>query len=59
MVHMPGHIFFRPGDSRAKESFAASMKADEQYMKAQHVKGRRLKLRAQLDVRHREPPGSR
>jgi hypothetical protein len=41
MVHMPGHIFFRPGDSRAKESFAASMKADEQYMKAQHVKGRR------------------
>jgi tetratricopeptide (TPR) repeat protein len=38
MVHMPGHIFFRTGDyARAKESFAASMKADEQYMKAQHV----------------------
>lgn len=38
MVHMPGHIFFRIGDyARAKESFAASMKADEQYMQAQHV----------------------
>jgi hypothetical protein len=38
MVHMPGHIFYRTGDySRAKESFAASMKADEQYMQAQHV----------------------
>ena len=39
MVHMPGHIFFRVGDyERAKESFAASMIADEQYMQAQHVK---------------------
>jgi hypothetical protein len=38
MVHMPGHIFYRTGDyARAKESFAASMKADEQYMRAQHV----------------------
>jgi tetratricopeptide (TPR) repeat protein len=38
MVHMPGHIFYRTGDyARAKESFAASMKADEQYMQAQHV----------------------
>jgi len=38
MVHMPGHIFYRTGDyDRAKESFAASMKADEQYMQAQHV----------------------
>jgi tetratricopeptide (TPR) repeat protein len=38
MVHMPGHIFYRTGDyTRAKESFAASMKADEQYMQAQHV----------------------
>ena len=28
MVHMPGHIFYRVGDyDRAKESFAASMKA--------------------------------
>ena len=38
MVHMPGHIFYRTGDyGRAKESFAASRKADEQYMQAQHV----------------------
>jgi tetratricopeptide (TPR) repeat protein len=38
MVHMPGHIFYRTGDyARAKESFAASMKADEQYMLEQHV----------------------
>jgi hypothetical protein len=38
MVHMPGHIFYRTGDyTHAKESFAASMKADEQYMQAQHV----------------------
>jgi tetratricopeptide (TPR) repeat protein len=38
MVHMPGHIFYRTGDyARAKESFAASMRADEQYMQAQHV----------------------
>jgi len=38
MVHMPGHIFYRMGDyARAKESFAASMKVDEQYMQTQHV----------------------
>ena len=38
MVHMPGHIFYRTGDYvRAKGSFAASTKADEQYMQAQHV----------------------
>jgi tetratricopeptide (TPR) repeat protein len=38
MVHMPGHIFYRTGDyARAQESFAASMKVDEQYMQAQHV----------------------
>jgi tetratricopeptide (TPR) repeat protein len=38
MVHMPGHIFYRTGDyARAKESFAASMQADELYMQAQHV----------------------
>jgi len=38
MVHMPGHIFYRTGDyARAKESFAASMTADEQYMQAQQV----------------------
>jgi hypothetical protein len=38
MVHMPGHIFYRTGDyASAKKSFAASMKADEQYMQSQHV----------------------
>ncbi|HEY6185274.1 MAG TPA: hypothetical protein VIW67_23750, partial [Terriglobales bacterium] len=38
MVHMPGHIFYRTGDyAHAKESFAASTTADEQYMQAQHV----------------------
>jgi hypothetical protein len=38
MVHMPGHIFYRTGDyTRAKDSFSASMKADEQYMLTQHV----------------------
>jgi hypothetical protein len=38
MVHMPGHIFYRTGDyAHAKESFAASMQADEQYMQTQHV----------------------
>jgi len=38
MIHMPGHIFYRTGDyARAKESFAASMTADEQYMQAQQV----------------------
>ncbi len=38
MVHMPGHIFYRLGDyARAKESFAASMKVDEQYMQTQRV----------------------
>ncbi len=38
MVHMPGHIFYRTGDyAHAKESFAASTIADEQYMQTQHV----------------------
>src|SRR5277367_2975845 len=38
MVHMPGHIFYRTGDyTRAKESFAASILADEHYMQSQHV----------------------
>jgi len=37
-VHMPGHIFYRTGDyASAKQSFAASMKADEEYMEAQRV----------------------
>jgi tetratricopeptide (TPR) repeat protein len=38
MVHMPGHIYYRTGDyARARQSFAASMRADEQYMQGQHV----------------------
>jgi tetratricopeptide (TPR) repeat protein len=38
MVHMPGHIFYRIGDyARAKESFIASMQADEHYMESQHI----------------------
>ncbi|MGC1314280.1 MAG: hypothetical protein WA857_18725 [Candidatus Acidiferrum sp.] len=38
MVHMPGHIFYRVGDyAHAKQAFAASMQADESYMRAQHV----------------------
>jgi tetratricopeptide (TPR) repeat protein len=38
MVHMPGHIFYRTGDyASAKESFAASIQADEHYMQAQQV----------------------
>jgi tetratricopeptide (TPR) repeat protein len=38
MVHMPGHIFFRLGDyARAESAFAASMQADERYMREQHV----------------------
>lgn len=38
MVHMPGHIFYRLGDyARAQESFTASTKADEQYMRDQKV----------------------
>jgi tetratricopeptide (TPR) repeat protein len=38
MVHMPGHIFYRTGDyARAKEAFAASIQADENYMQAQRV----------------------
>jgi hypothetical protein len=38
MVHMPGHIFYRTGDYvRAGVAFAASMQADEQYMRSQNV----------------------
>ena len=38
MVHMPGHIFYRTGDyESARTSFAASMLADEAYMRDQHV----------------------
>src|SRR5215472_3021903 len=38
MVHMPGHIYFRIGDyARAAEAFAASLAADERYMREQHI----------------------
>ncbi len=38
MVHMPGHIYFRVGDYvQAEHWFAASMTADETYMRTQHV----------------------
>jgi tetratricopeptide (TPR) repeat protein len=38
MVHMPGHIYYRLGDyPRAEEAFDLSMRADETYMRAQHV----------------------
>ena len=38
MVHMPGHIFYRTGDyASAQQSFAASTKADEQYMQNQKI----------------------
>ena len=38
MVHMPGHIYFRVGDyPQAEHWFAASMAADETYMRDQHV----------------------
>lgn len=38
MVHMPGHIYFRVGEyAQAERWFAASMTADETYMRDQHV----------------------
>ncbi len=38
MVHMPGHIFYRTGDySRAQTSFDASARADEGYIRQQHI----------------------
>jgi hypothetical protein len=38
MVHMPGHIFYRTGDyASAKNSFAASIEADEHYMQSQQI----------------------
>ncbi len=38
MVHMPGHIFYRVGNyAEAEHWFAASMEADERYMREQHV----------------------
>jgi tetratricopeptide (TPR) repeat protein len=38
MVHMPGHIYYRIGDyERARQSFLAAMKVDEECMKREHV----------------------
>jgi len=38
MVHMPGHIYYRVGNYREAEKwFSASTKADEKYMREQHV----------------------
>ncbi len=38
MVHMPGHIYYRCGNyPEAEHWFAASMAADERYMREQHV----------------------
>jgi tetratricopeptide (TPR) repeat protein len=38
MVHMPGHIYYRVGNyPEAERWFAASMNADEKYMREQHV----------------------
>jgi tetratricopeptide (TPR) repeat protein len=38
MVHMPGHIFYRTGDyASAKNSFGASIEADEHYMQSQQI----------------------
>lgn len=38
MVHMPGHIFYRTGDyESARDSFLASMRVDEEYMRTQKV----------------------
>jgi tetratricopeptide (TPR) repeat protein len=38
MVHMPGHIYYRVGNyPEAQHWFAASMTADETYMRDQHV----------------------
>jgi tetratricopeptide (TPR) repeat protein len=38
MVHMPGHIYYRIGDyERARESFLAAMKVEEEYMRREHV----------------------
>jgi tetratricopeptide (TPR) repeat protein len=38
MVHMPGHIYYRVGDyAQAEHWFAASITADETYMRDQHI----------------------
>ena len=38
MVHMPGHIYFKMGDqARARESFLAAMRVEEEYMQRENV----------------------
>jgi len=38
MVHMPGHIYYRMGDyERARQTFLAAKKVDEDYMRREHV----------------------
>jgi tetratricopeptide (TPR) repeat protein len=38
MVHMPGHIYYRVGEyERARESFLAAMKIEEEYMQREQV----------------------
>jgi tetratricopeptide (TPR) repeat protein len=38
MVHMPGHIYFKMGDqARARESFLAAMRVEEEYMHREKV----------------------
>jgi tetratricopeptide (TPR) repeat protein len=38
MVHMPGHIFYRLGDyERARQTFLAALRVDQDYMATQHV----------------------
>jgi tetratricopeptide (TPR) repeat protein len=39
MVHMPGHIYWRVGDyERARQSFMAAVRVDEDYMAAQQIR---------------------
>jgi tetratricopeptide (TPR) repeat protein len=38
MMHMPGHIHYRMGEyGKARESFLAALRVDEDYMKAQNI----------------------
>ena len=38
MVHMPGHIYYRTGNyEKARQTFLAALKVDEDYMRREHV----------------------
>ena len=38
MVHMPGHIYYRVGDyEKARQTFLAALKVDEDYMQREHL----------------------